>query len=159
MTGGGPGERATEDQGVRPPVWAGPVAGLLLGAMVVAFVVPVRFELWPLTSWELFSRPRASEQAGYQVEVVATDGTTSPLPFDRLGRGHRHWRAFAVTLPAATPAERDRRCRSWATAAVGVLGAEGVAEVRVLRVVKRAADRAADPPRIVDRQVLVRCRP
>lgn len=144
---------------VPPPRWAVVVVVLLIGTLVVAFVVPVRFALWPATSWELFSRPRQAEQATYRVDLVAPDGAVAPLPFSRLGPGQRRWLAIARTFPASSPAERSRVCRAWADAVRATLGAGAVGEVRVHRVVIRAAPSADRPPRAVGSRLVVRCRP
>ncbi|HYI60266.1 MAG TPA: hypothetical protein VEW93_00520 [Acidimicrobiales bacterium] len=157
MAGAEPDRSPSE--AVAPPRWAALVAVVVLGAMAVALVAPVRFALWPITSWELFSRPRVAEQATYRVDLVAPDGAVGPLPFSRLGAGHRRWLTIARTFPAVTPEERARVCRAWADAAVAALGAGQVGEVRVRRVVNRAAPRAADPPRPVSERLVVRCTP
>lgn len=148
-----------DETGTAPPWWAGVVATLLIGTMVVAFVAPVRLALWPATSWELFSRPRSADQAGYQVQVVASDGAVEPLPFARLGPGHGRWRAIAQTFPSMAIEERTEICHTWAAAAAAALGPDQVSEVRVHRVLRRAPSTGNGPPRIVDRHLMVRCAP
>lgn len=153
-------EDAPDDGGAVPaPWWARWVAGVMVGVLLVAFVVPIRFALWPVTSWELFSRPRSAEQATYVAEVVGPDGSVAPVPFSRLGPGYRRWLTIARTFPVSSPAQRTRVCEDWADAAAGLLGRDEVAEVRVVRVVKRAAPRVEDPPVPVARSLSVRCRP
>lgn len=148
-----------EETAVPPPRWAGVVAGVLVALMVVAFVVPIPFALWPITSWELFSRVRAAEQATYRVEVVATDGTTKPLPFSRLGETHQRWIAIARTFPSMELEDRREVCRTWAEAAVELLGPDEVHQVQVHRVVQRAAAGGTDPPVAVSRHLVVECTP
>lgn len=147
------------DRPAPAPRWARGVALVVLALVAIAFLVPVRFTFWPITSWELFSRVRGPDSRSYQVTIVDADGEESPLPFSRLGRGHRRWLFVARTLPSSTPAERAAICRSWADAAAAELGRQAVAEVRVHRTLLRAADRIEDPPRVVERDLYLTCEP
>lgn len=147
------------DRPAPAPRWARGVALVVLALVAVAFLVPVKFTFWPITSWELFSRVRSSDARSYQVAIVDADGEEAPLPFSRLGRGHRRWLFVARTLPSSTGAERAAICRSWADAAAAELGPDAVAEVRVYRTVLRAADRIQDPPSLVERDLYLTCEP
>lgn len=141
------------------PRWARGVVLVVLTLVSVAFLVPVKFTFWPITSWELFSRVRGPDTRSYQVQVVDAEGQEAPLPFSRLGRGHRRWLFVARTLPSSSDGERAAICRSWADAAAAELGAGAVAEVRVYRTVLRAADRIQDPPTLVERDLYLTCEP
>lgn len=152
--GDGPGDRA-----VPAPWWARLVVVGLAGLLLVAFLAPVRFTFWPVTSWELFSRVRSGEQPSYRVTVVDGDGNVSPMPWDRLGPGHRGWLRTAKAMPGAGAERRRQICLDWANAAADALGPDAVAEVRIARVVHRAGRDIDEPPRLVRSDPYLRCRP
>lgn len=145
--------------GAPAPRWSRIVVAVLLVITAIAFVVPVKFTFWPITSWELFSRVRSGEQNSYRIFVVDAEGEESPMPWTQLGPGHRRWLRVAQTLPPSDAATRQRVCATWADAAVGALGPDAATEVRVYRVVVRAADDIDTPPSVVERDLYLSCEP
>lgn len=155
-------ERAGEGEPEAPadaPWWASAVCVALLALMVAAFVLPIRFTAWPVTSWELFSRPRSAEQPGYEVELVVDRGEPELLAVGRLGPEHRRWLQTARRLPSLDAEGKTAICQSWADAAVATLALEGDVELRVHRAIRRAADDPDVRPVTVRRTLVVTCGP
>lgn len=118
---------------------------------VVGFVGP---NLWPLTTWRLFSTVRGPSQAGWFVAVVAPSGDEAGLPYDRLPRGYRSTLHVLSGFTAMSAGERDRLCRTWLSAARGV-GVEAAA-VRVYRT-RSSVSLESPPTTVVAREQVHQC--
>lgn len=152
-------EAADPEASVPAPWWARIVVVVVLGLLVVAFFKPVKFTFWPITSWQLFSGIRTAEQSDWLITSVAEDGTETRIPFEDMGPDQQRWLLVARSLPSRSDAARLTICRGWADVAREELGAEAVTEVRVYRVVRRAADRIQEPPEIVEQDLYLECAP
>lgn len=141
------------------PWWARIVVVAVLVVFAVAFFKPVKFTYWPVTSWQLFSGIRTAEQSDWLITSVAVDGTEARIPFEDMGPDQQRWLLVARSLPSRSDAARRTICEEWADVARAGLGDDAVAEVRVYRVVRRAADRIEDPPEIVEQDLYLGCTP
>lgn len=114
--------------------------------MTVLLVTAVaHLELWPLTSYRLFSEVRTDTRTVLELVVVARDGTTSVVPADpgvvTTDRRHRE-------LPASSPDRRRERVTAW----LAVAGADP-ADVDVVRLERV---RTVLDPRTLDRRETAR---
>lgn len=107
-------------------------AGLLAALVTCAAVSTDGW--WPLTAWQLFSRVRTAEQAGWQA-VAVTGGAEQPVPFAALPRAFRGAHQLLREMERLPPSERARICGTWRSA-MAELGAPADA-IRVDRVTTR----------------------
>lgn len=104
-------------------------------------------ELWPLTGWRLFSRPRAEVSRFWEATAVGHDGTERRIPFGRLPWAYRGALHVMIGFGGLSGPQRAGVCRAWAEAARG-LGYD-VAGIRIYRGERhlsvRVGERSAPP--------------
>jgi hypothetical protein len=112
---------------------------------LTAFVVcPLGvFNLWPFSSWELFSHLRTDRQSGWQAVAVGAGGRVRVD--SNVTRGYRG-DDFKIASFASEPvAQRNETCEAWLHAA-----RPGTRTVEIYHLVWRLSDRhgkRAAPPR------------
>jgi hypothetical protein len=102
---------------------------LFLAALVVCAVR--EYELWPFSSWRLFSHLRTGRQVSWQAAAVDLEGRESVIDFGALPRSFHGNVGVLSGFSKLTPRERDDVCRSWARA-VRRRGRD-VTEIRIYR--------------------------
>lgn len=121
------------------------MVGYGLGALLVVCVL-AQVEVWPLSSFRLFSEERTTATTGWEVALVDGAGAEHAVPFSRLPRAYRGAHHLAPGLAGLPADRRDAVCRAWADAAAPVLGVTAT-EVRVYRLSGRVpSGDAATPP-------------
>lgn len=118
----------------RLPAAAPVVAVLLLAALLVC--AAAQTEAWPFTGWELFSRVRRAEQAGW-LATETTGGGEHLIPFGRLPRSFHNSGHTLERFPAMTAAEQQAVCAAWRGALNALHPAQPVEAIRIYRTVSR----------------------
>ena len=135
--------RLTMPESDRVPRLARPFVVLLIAALITSAVFA--WEPWPLTSFRLFSHPRADEQTRWLATAVGPDGRETPYPLGSLPSGFRGFPFVMAEFVGADPARRNQLCRTWVGAVPELLGREA-AEVRLYlrrwQLSRRRGDRA-----------------
>jgi hypothetical protein len=80
------------------------------------------FNLWPFSSWELFSRLRTDQQTGWDVVGIDSSGRTRDDPIAALPYGHRGFAATMAAFSDRSPSTRDAICDAWLSSATEELG-------------------------------------
>jgi hypothetical protein len=152
-------QRVTDDFGARSPAeptspsgsaqrYAGPFVVWFLGTLIVCALAG--WNLWPFSSWELFSRLRTDHQIGWQMVAVDRAGRELVDPIVSLPHGSRGVASFMIGLPRRPTGERNAICRDWFRRARERYGS-GTRLLRVYRLdwllSERRGDRAAPPHR------------
>jgi len=73
--------------------------------------------LWPFSSWELFSRLRADQQTAWAAVAVDPAGREHRYPISSLGHGYRGFGSIVAALPRRSPLDRAAVCAAWLRAA------------------------------------------
>ncbi|GIJ00208.1 hypothetical protein CLV28_1922 [Sediminihabitans luteus] len=108
----------------------------LVGVLVVGALAKV--EVWPLTSFHLFSAVRTGTSVGLELVAVADDGSRAPVVLDPAHPVLVTTAHEFGDLPGATPADQRRMVAAWLDAAH--VDPADVSAVRLERV-----HRLADP--------------
>jgi hypothetical protein len=125
------------------PRYARVFVAVFLTVLVVCAAVPVN--LWPFSSWELFSRLRSDKQMSWQALAVGAAGQVRSFPIDTLAHGYQGFE-FVMRRFAAEPArDRNAICAAWVEGAERRFG-PGTHVVRIYRVEWRLS-RKHMPPR------------
>lgn len=117
---------------------------VFLAVFVICGLVGI--EAWPFTGWRLFSRSRTEHARGFEAVAVTSDGTQTPIPFERMSAAYRGSVQVLQEFASLPPAERAAVCRVWEEAAEVVLGP--IAQVRIFRTeahLSRRAGRRGEP--------------
>jgi hypothetical protein len=67
---------------------------------------------WPLTAWQLFSRVRTADQAGWEATAVI-GGAERPIPFGDLPRSFHGAQPLLQELPHLSVADVAGVCAAW----------------------------------------------
>jgi len=119
------------------PRYARPFALVFLAALVVCALGG--WNLWPFSSWELFSRLRTDRQTGWEALSVTDSGQVRAYPLATLPDGYRGFAATLARFPADSVASRDATCTDWLHDASRRLGPVWL--VRIYRVEWVLSDR------------------
>ena len=71
------------------------------------------FNLWPYSSWELFSRLRTDQETGWDVVAVDSAGDVRDDPTASLPYSHRGFVSTMATFPDRSPSAQDAICDAW----------------------------------------------
>lgn len=116
----------------------------------LALCTLLELELWPLSSFRLFSSTRSGTQISWEL-VRIDDGAESPLRLSALGRGYRHSAHYLPDLAAGGPPDRAAACAAW-------LGASKADEIRVYRSLYQR-QRPGETREVVSHELRFRCTP
>lgn len=75
--------------------------------------VAAEAELWPLSSFRLFSERRTGTRVEWRLVVVDAHGTESPADTAAMGRGFRQLGHQLPVLARASADERGEACAAW----------------------------------------------
>src|SRR5712672_427014 len=102
----------------RPPSASG-AAPRHARAFVVVFVATVvvsavaGLNLWPFSSWELFSRLRTPQEQGWQAVAVGPAGHDRVDPIASLPHGYRGFPFIMDSFSTRPAAQRNAICHVW----------------------------------------------
>jgi hypothetical protein len=133
--------------GAAPPRHARPFVALFLVALVVCPLAVVN--LWPFSSWELFSHLRTDRETTWEAIAVDGSGRQHYDPLESLSHGYRGFDLIMLRFSTRPAASRDAVCATWLREADAGLG-PGTKLLRIYRLQWRLSDRRGDrtaPPR------------
>jgi hypothetical protein len=142
---------ARESAGQAAPRYARPFVLLFLATLVVCAAAGLN--LWPFSSWELFSRLRTDQAAGWDALAVDSAGRTRDDPIPSLPYGHRGFGATMAMFHGDSPSARDAICDTWLNEATRRLGSS-TRELKIYRLHWLVSERGG-PRR---RKLVVICR-
>ncbi|WP_029291896.1 hypothetical protein [Cellulomonas sp. HZM] len=119
---------------------------------VLAVVVLVQLELWPLTAFRLFSTVRTGTTTSVQLVVVGRDGSEHPLQLPRdqvLGVTSHQF----GELPGLSPDERRDKVDSWLR--VAGIDPATVSSVQLVRTKKDLGP----PPKVLEQKIVLEVAP
>lgn len=121
---------------------------LFLTALVVCALAG--FNAWPFSSWELFSRLRTDQQAGWQAVAIDRAGRGRDYRIASLPHGYQGFPFIMDDFSARSAADRDAICAVWLRGATEQFGS-GTRLLRIYRLQwllsDRQGNRAAPPDR------------
>jgi hypothetical protein len=123
----------------------GVVAGLLVAAQL-------ELEVWPVTSFRLFSQIRTDRSVGMQLVAVDADGARVPVPLDDVSDRVGNVVQQLELLRTDDPEVQRAKAIAWLQL-VGI-GPEGVERAELERV-QRRLDPDGGPATVVGRTVVV----
>ena len=110
------------------------------------------WNLWPFSSWELFSRLRTDRETGWEAVAVDSAGRTHEHPISAVPHGYRGFATVMADFSQRSTGSRDAICATWLRRATDQFGAD--AQLRVYRLdwllSDRRGRRAAPPARRLD---------
>jgi hypothetical protein len=129
-----------------PPAYARPFVAGLVATLVICALAP--FNLWPFSSWELFSHLRTDRQTRWEAVAVARTGGERAFPVDSIPRGYRGFAAALTGFSKRSTGQRDASCAAWLREATDLLGMS-TRLLRIYRVEWLTSDRRGSraPPR------------
>lgn len=143
--------RSTPDAGSeRPQPWARPFVVILLATFVTCGVLGI--EAWPLSGFRLFSSPRSSLAARWQLLALTADGERVPVNVSRLGAAYKGFGFVARSFDDLSSAERAALCTVWLRAASSI-GIDAVG-LMLVKVEQRLRPRDRDGPLTEPRQTV-----
>ena len=123
----------------------GMVAGLLVAAQL-------EVEVWPVTSFRLFSQIRTDRSVALQLVAVDAQGARLPVPLDDVS--DRVGNVVQQLELLRTDDTEVQRAKATAWLQLVGIGPEGVVRAELERV-QRRLDPAGGPATVVDRSVVV----
>ena len=123
------------------PRLARPFAAAMIVLMIACAIFA--WELWPFTSFRLFSTLRVDQQTAWSATTVDGAGKEDSYP---LGAEDHGFRGFPFTMnefAAATSQRQDDLCRIWVESAPELVGREAT-EVRIYQRSWTVSDRSGD---------------
>lgn len=143
----GPGRARGQNDGRRQARRARWVTGVAVA--VLLGVAAAEVELWPLTSYRLFSGVRTESRSSLELVAVGPDGSRTPVPLDEhdqvLGTTSHQFRHLRDLPPA------QRRAMAGAWLQLAGIDVADVARVEVERV-RRTMDARTLEARVTDRR-------
>ena len=134
--------------GAAAPRYARPFVATFL--LVLVLCGSAAWNLWPFSSWELFSRLRTDRQSGWEAFAVDESGRARGYPTTMLPHGTRGFASFMNGFPGEPAAERNATCTAWLHDATEHT-AKDTRRLRIYRLQwvlsDRRGDRAAPPHR------------
>jgi hypothetical protein len=123
------------------PLHARPFVIALLTVLVVCAVGT--FNLWPFSSWELFSRLRTDRQTGWSAVAVDRAGRDRAYPINSQPHGLRGFQFVIARFPERPAAERNAICAAWLAGARELFGPD-TQLVRIYHLEWRLSDRRGE---------------
>ena len=124
--------------GSAPPRHARPFVALFLTVLVAC---PLGLlNLWPFSSWRLFSTLRTDRETSWEAVAVEPSGRERAVPVVSLPHGYRGFRFVLAGFSKRAPAARDAICAAWVTEANDEL-ASRTRLVRIYHLEWRLSDR------------------
>ena len=126
--------------GTAAPRYARPFVVVFLATLIVCALGG--FNLWPYSSWELFSRLRTDQETGWDVVAVDSAGDVRDDPTASLPYSHRGFVSTMATFPDRSPSAQDAICDAWLNDATQRFGES----TRLLKIYGLRRDRCASRP-------------
>lgn len=127
--------------GPAPPRHARPFVALFLTALVVCPLALVN--LWPFSSWRLFSTLRTDRETSWEAVAIEPSGRERAVPIVSLPHGYRGFRFVLAGFAKQAQPARDAICAAWLHEANDEL-ASSTRLVRIYRLEWHLSDRRGD---------------
>jgi hypothetical protein len=131
----------TDMAGAAPPRHARPFVALFLTVLVAC---PLGLlNLWPFSSWRLFSSIRTDRETSWEAVAVEPSGRERDVPVASFPHGYRGFRFVLAGFSKRAPAARNAICAAWLTEANDELITR-TRLVRIYRLQWRLSDRRGE---------------
>ena len=116
---------------------------LFLSLLIVSAVGSLN--LWPFSSWDLFSGLRTDRQTGWGAVAVDSAGVDRDYPISSLRRGTEGFGPLMTSFGRRSEADRTALCATWLNGADKLFG-PGVQAVHIDRLTRFLSDRSGPRP-------------
>lgn len=108
------------EEGDQVPPFARPFVAIVLALIIACGIFA--WELWPFTSFRLFSTVRIDHQTAWSATVVDDSGAETAYPLGGLDHGFRGFPFTMSEFATASQERQDELCRTWVDAAPELVG-------------------------------------
>jgi hypothetical protein len=135
-----------------PQAWRARVVVLvLLGAFVASFLTEA--ELWPMSSFRLFSGLRSDQSSSVELVAVSANGSEQRIDVQRNRTAARSALHQVSTLPHLPLAEQQKEVRAWL--GIAEMDPDAFVAVRLYRVTLRHSPDDGAPPKVLSTRLQV----